>query len=377
MPNNFQPKILLVDDNPDNLQILSVFLQVEGFEILVAKDGDIALKQLENEIPDLILLDILMPTMNGYEVCRQIKENAKTAHIPIIFMTALSDVDSVIEGFAVGAVDYVVKPFRKEIVLARIKTHLKMQQLNSELQDKNARLESLLAEQREVSEMKSRFISVVSHDLRTPLTIILTTNGLLQQFGQNMTEEKRQIYYNRINSSVTKMKLLLNDILLASKSELNQIKFNPEMINLDLFCQEIFREFEFLSIETHPAIFTKEVDPDLAIAIDRSLMWHVLSNLYTNAIKYSDHGHRIHFSVIQEDQQVIFKIEDEGIGIPAGDLAKLFEPFRRAGNVGAVSGSGLGLWIVKEFVEMHGGTIRVMSSEGKGTAFTIALPIRC
>lgn len=365
--NETPPKVLIVDDNPQNLDVMAALLDEENFKVFFALDGLSALQRAEDGQPDIILLDVMMPEMDGFETCRRLKAQEKTRDIPIIFMTALSSTTDKVQGFEFGAVDYITKPIQPAEVFARITTHLKIRRLQRELQN-------ALDRERALNTLKTRFISVASHELRHPLTAILHATNFLEELGEQLSAEKKAQQFAHIEQSVAHMTDILNDILILSRKETGKIEFHPQMRDVTSFCAAIVHEFHAICDATHTLAFSSPEQPIYA-SVDAQLLQVILSNLLSNAIKYSPNGGKIAFALLRNADRVLFQITDDGIGISEEDFSHLFETFRRGSNVGDIQGTGLGLSIVKEFVEVHGGSIQVKSAINSGTTVTVTLPL--
>lgn len=230
-----------------------------------------------------------------------------------------------------------------------------------------------LEREKELRELKSRFVSMVSHEFRTPLATILASSDLLKSFEHKLSHEKRQERLNKIQTEVQTMTRLLDDILLIGKADAGRIDFNPAYLDLKLFCQDILDETRLLMSDRHTLAFTCQ-GKDFEVEADEKLLRHILTNLLSNAIKYSPRGGEINIRLQCEPMTIYFQVQDSGIGIPESDQARLFEPFHRASNVSNISGTGLGLSIIKYATELHGGCIRITSQEGVGSTFTISIP---
>lgn len=366
--------ILAVDDHPANLNLLFDLLGDAGFDLLVAQSGESALARAEKTTPDIILLDIMMPGMDGFETCQKLKANPRTQKIPVIFMTALSDTVDKVKGFELGAVDYITKPIQAEEVLARVRTHLTIQRLQNDITQKNKELEKFLAQEKELNQLKTHFLSMASHEFRTPLTTIQLSSNLLKRYGGKMGDEKRAEECAVIERAVMRMTTLLNDVLMIAKGEAGKVELNRERVNILELCQQVVDTYKLLSDGTHTVTITFSGD-FVPILVDPKLLHHVFSNLLSNAIKYSPKGGTIAVQVKQTPERVLWQVTDQGMGIPADELPHLFEVFHRAKNAASIQGTGLGLSIVKQFVELHGGTITVNSVENQGTTFLITLPV--
>ena len=387
--NTNSQNILIVDDNVNNLKVLSEILNVAGFEISVALDGESAIEQINYSPPDLILLDVMMPKIDGYQTCQLIKANPDYWEIPIIFLTALLGTEDKVKGFALGAVDYITKPFHKEEILARVRVQLKLRQLTKTLESQNIMLKNALEQEKKLNELKSRFVTMASHEFRTPLASILSSAELLEHYSHKWSEDKKLNHLHRIQASVKHMTELLNDVLLLGKADAGKLKLNPTKINLSQFCQELVEEIQ-LTTETHQIIFQVEscleVDGGCGqqsdatenewatVYMDEKILRHILNNLLSNAIKYSPDSDQVIFDLICQSRQAIFQIRDFGIGIPPSEQDRLFDSFHRANNVGSIPGTGLGLPIVKRSVDLHGGTIAMNSQVGVGTTVSVTLP---
>jgi PAS domain S-box-containing protein len=251
----------------------------------------------------------------------------------------------------------------------------RVQERTMELQASEENLRAALAKEKELSELKTRFVSMVSHDFRTPLTLIQSSANLLQSAFNHLDEAKKARYFERIYSQIQRMVDLLDDVLTFSRAEAGAIAINREDINLDKFCREIVDEFHSASTTKHTLIYTC-AEPSPHIIADAKLLHQAVINLLTNAFKYSPEGSAVYLDLSFREDHAQIQVSDSGIGIPETDQLHLFEMFYRGGNVGTIAGTGLGLAIVKRSVEAHGGTIEYESSEGKGTKFIVRLPNR-
>jgi len=247
-----------------------------------------------------------------------------------------------------------------------------------------------LKHERELSELKSRFIAIASHEFRTPLTAILMSTGMLETYSEQLPQEKRQKYYQHIKLAIKRLTQLLDDILVLGRAEAGKLEFNPVPLNLTEFCWEIVQDHQMNAGEQYEIKFINQYffeDKSLNRfsaetgeleefpLIDENLLRHILTNLLSNAIKYSPQGGLVQFHLISDQKSITFRIQDQGIGIPAEDLENLFTSFYRCSNTGKVPGTGLGLTIVKEAAELHGGQVTVESEVGVGTTFTVVLPL--
>lgn len=391
--NNYS--ILIVDDTVYNIQLLSLMLIRQGYKVEQATNGKEAIEKAISQLPDIILLDIRMPDIDGYEVCKILKANPITQLIPIIFISSIEEPSEKVEAFSVGGVDYISKPFQLIEVLARIETHLRLCLLQKKLQEQNEQLQlssSVLArslkQERELSEMKTNFISVVSHEFRTPLTTIQSASELLEHYEWTKEEQTEQL--RQIQGEVKHMTELMEDVLFLSRTNTNKAKLNLTQFDLLKFCSQLLRQIQrtfgknynlcsfFHDLVNNISIENLHLQnevPELIVTMDEKLLRQILSNLTTNAIKYSPEDSDIDFKITIAQENVTFSISDHGIGIPEEDLSHLFSAFYRGKNVGILPGTGLGLSIVKNCVDIHNGEISVNTQLNIGTEFTVVIPL--
>ncbi|MGK7918228.1 MAG: response regulator [Prochloraceae cyanobacterium] len=391
--------LLIVDDKIDNLRLLFTTLSQEGYEVRRVLSGKQALKAIEFEPPDLILLDIKMPDMDGYEVCSRLKQNQNTREIPVIFLSALSEAIDKVKAFEVGGADYITKPFQLSEVIARIENQLKVKRLQQKIQDQNqdlearveARTEELrqknrelieyqqklsqaLSKEKEISNFKSNIIKVINHEFRTPLTIIFASVELLERAIDQLDLEQQRNIFQRIEEAVKYLKFLFEEVLFFDKEQIDQVTLEQESFNLVDFCSNLVRELT-ANTKTGQAIKFEATGNFEEVNLHRDMLRQILVNLLSNAIKFSPENSSIEFKVLRETNQVKFIVKDKGIGIPLPNQNRLFESFYRGDNVGNIGGTGLGLSIVKKCVDLYQGQIQFDSTVGVGTLFTVTLPV--
>lgn len=503
--------ILVVDDIPHNLRLLSKILEAQSYNVRCTTSPKMAIQAAKTRQPDLMLLDVKMPEMSGYDLCELLKTDLETKYIPVIFISALDELEDKLKGFEVGGVDYITKPFYEAEILMRVRTQITLQVQKKQLMAQNHQLKDeilkrqqterslLISEQRyrnlvelsrdwiwecdanyqlvysnaqvfpllgyapemvvgqtitslmeaesatqflqtmadlssdrpstqmevwlrqssgttisvetsglarfdggevqgyqgiardisnrkqaeheirtallrqkEINEFQSRFVSVISHEFRTPLTVIQSSADILQNIP--CTESDREELLARIEAAVRHMTLLVDDVVTVGQAEAGKLKASPVRLDFGEFLQGLLHEFDVLAQPRHRIVFQGS-DRPIEMSVDHKLMRQMITNLLSNAMKYSPNGGEITVSLKHHNHQAILEVADCGIGIPEQDQSKLFDCFHRAQNVGTIPGTGIGLFITKECVRLHRGSISVKSQVGAGTTFTIHLPL--
>lgn len=365
--------ILVVDDNPNNLTLLANILTEEGYRVRKVLNGKFALRTAQASPPDLILLDIYLPDLDGYEVCWRLKALEVTRETPVIFISALNEVWDKLRAFKVGAADYITKPFQVEEVLARVQHQLTIRAQQQTIREQNRQLKAALAAEKELSELKTQFVSMVSHEFRNPLTTIATGLKILEQRDFEFTAADRQQRFTIIRNAVRQMTYLLDDVLELCRAESGQLTLRPEWLDLGDFCQELLEELRNGAGHDHWICLTGD-PPNEPLWVDSNILRHILANLLGNAVKYSPAGSKVTLDLGSDRSCVQFRIIDSGIGIPESERPYMFQPFHRALNVGKIPGTGLGLSIVKNLIELLGGQIDYTSQIDVGTTFIVTLP---
>ncbi|MBF0429065.1 MAG: response regulator, partial [Magnetococcales bacterium] len=378
--------VLLVDDQPDNIDIIIGALNGH-FQILVATDGAKALQVAGKILPDIILLDIMMPVMDGYETCKRFKANPTTAAIPIIFLTAKTEFEDEAKGLALGAIDYIRKPSSPQVIFARVKniqslllarekTDRALAQLARNEQDLHAAIHA--AEQANLS--KSEFLAVMSHEIRTPLNGILGMAELLMD--QKMPEQDR-FYVETIKRSGENLLVIINDILDFSKIEAGKLELEEVPFNLSRLLDDLNFMFSQVAVskEIQFQLIYDESLPHYLLG-DPVRVRQVLNNLLSNAVKFTERGGvQLTVGLTQKTDslnRIFFRIKDTGIGISAEQFSRLFVAFSQvdSSTTRKFGGTGLGLSITQRLVKLMGGEIEVESELGMGTTFLVNIPFR-
>ena len=362
------PNILIVDDVPANLLILGTILKREGYKVRPVPNGPLALLAAEKEEPDLILLDIMMPEMDGFEVCRRLKESLKLADIPVIFISALNDSTDIVKALASGGVDYISKPFKVEEVLARVRTHLQLHQQSIVLRQQSKELQELIV-------TKDKFFSIISHDLRGPMGGLMAMTELMADESTEFSPEEQKELILELSKSSRNIFNLLENLLEWALIQQGNIVFKPEHIDLTELVNECTKTLHD-SIQKKNIHLNVDLAPDLKVYIDANMVQSVIRNFVSNAIKFTLIGGKIDIYTTSDQDQVEITVADNGVGMNENARHKLFKMDSYYSTYGTANekGSGLGLILCKEFVEKHGGKIWVDSEPGEGSTFHVTMP---
>ncbi len=368
-----KPLILVADDNAANLQLAVSILKRKNFEIAVANNGDEALEIIQNIKPDLILLDIMMPGVDGYEVCEIIKKKPDTKDIPVIFLTALKKSESLVKGFEYGAVDYITKPFNKEELISRVKNHLDLKFSKDKIISQKIKLT-------ELNEEINALLRITAHDLKNPIQGISGLLDILQIMldSDNLEKETVQDIINSAIGSAEQANTIITDILDLNRINRGEIIKNTDDVNLREIAVNLYQNNKFKAINKEIDFEFSNCDDEIHINTDSDKLYRILDNLISNAIKFTEPGKKVYLkcSSCKDKSDIKFEVIDEGPGITEEDRKKLFKRFARLSNkpTGDETSSGLGLSIVKEFSDMLGFTITYETKPGEGTAFILNIP---
>jgi two-component system, sensor histidine kinase and response regulator len=369
--------ILIVDDMPSNLEVVTNHLERQGYCAIVALSGEEGIERAEFVRPDLILLDVMMPGLDGFETCRRLKASERTRAIPVIFMTALTDTTDKLAGFAAGAVDYVTKPLNGAEVLARIESHLALYALRRQLAEQNAQLQREIAIRAETQEALQRsntefeqLAYVASHDMQEPLRKIASYLQLLGQRYEGRLDADADEFIGYAVDGAKRMQALINDLLAFSRVGTKAKPFAPTD------CNAIVRTaLTDLQIAIEECGAQIEVGELPTVMGDATQLPQLFRNLLANAIKFRrDVAPRIRVHAEPAGASWRFEVSDNGIGIAAEYFERIFIIFQRLHGRSRYAGTGIGLAICKKIVERHGGQIEVRSTPGEGSTFAFTLP---
>jgi signal transduction histidine kinase len=348
--------ILVVDDSHENLILLETILNGEGYTTSLAGDGKAALIAVAAAQPDLVLLDVHMPVMDGYTVCQALKADPATRDVPVIFISSSDETLNKVRAFEVGGIDYVTKPLHLEELLARANAHIR-----------------LYRSQRE----KDRFLRTLSHDLKNPINLITGAVELLRDTRKPVNGEQREQLLDIIDRKAKFMEELVNDLLDLARIEAGA---PPNLVEAALndILESTLHGFDILANRKRIALFALLPSREVKVYADPMHLSRAFSNLLTNALKYTPEGGQVKLEVRIEGASANILVIDTGLGIPEEDIPRLFEPFFRGTQSKHVQeeGTGLGLAIAHAIIKQHGGSISVESRVGEGSTFTVTLPIR-
>jgi two-component system sensor histidine kinase/response regulator len=380
--HSFSPAILIIDDNPQNLQVLGKLLQESKYEIEFATNGEAALEWLNTRQFDLILLDINMPGMNGFEVCRKIRLNPDMNNVPVIFLSAESERESILKGFELGAQDYITKPFDSRELLVRVRTHLalkdsleKLEKLNKSLEEKviertqqlkeaNEKLEALNLRLLDLDTAKTEFLRLISHEIRTPLNGIIGPLELLKD--PVYTREIGELV-EILDVSVKRLERFSLDALLITRLKTKPFEIKKDKIYLSNLTNEVLDEKQRnLQLRNIQVKRNEEITPDL-IHGETELIKKCIGNIIDNAIHFSPQDGTIKININVEKHTVICEIKDNGNGFPSEVIDHVFELFN-ANEKSRDNCNGIGLPVAKMIMEAHGGSINV-GNNPRGGAF--------
>lgn len=365
-PNLAGRKILVVEDDRLNARIITSILKPEGFVTAEAHSAEKALELFETFQPDLVLLDIVLPGMDGIEACRRIKNELGGAAIPVIFITALHKPEDVVAGLSAGGVDYVIKPFQAKETLARIRTHLSLRVLMEQHV-------ALIDDLSKANSAKNHFLGIAAHDLRNPLTSIRGLSEFLMEDSTGPLNEDQSAMLKSIHGATQVMLDLLNELLDISVIESGETRLDCVPCNFVDVVADAVALSAIQASKKNMRFDLKRGTLTQALMLDPRKFRQVVDNLLSNAIKFSPPGSTIIVEVSEEPGHQSLSVRDQGRGIPQGEMGKLFQSFGRTSvrPTGGEKSTGLGLAICRKIVEAHGGSIAAINMESGGAEFRV------
>ena len=375
-------KILVVDDVSQNIQVIGNILFENNYQVSFALSGSEALSLLEHEYYDLILLDILMPGMDGYEVCKTIKSIGKISHIPIIFLTAKSDTESIVKGFELGAADYLSKPFNTEELLARVKTQVELKKQREQLENVNilleekvklrtAELEKANQQLQKLEQAKGKFLTLISHELRTPLNVI---NGFTEILYTALKETEHEPTIKTIMSVTDKLINIAETALLITELQLGEYLIEFTDVDLSTISENVLKTNIDAIAEKNIQIISNFDENAKFVLGDQELIQNSTTKILQNAIKFSPNYGLIQINCKKSDSAIELNVTNSGEGFSKETLGKLFEIFAIDKMKNFNDGFGLGLASVKLAMEVQSGRIEVKNHPDGGASVTLVFP---
>lgn len=365
----YTPTVLIVDDNPNNVKVIALTLRPLNYKLVIATNGKSAIEMVNKTQPDLVLLDVMMPGMDGYETCRIIKSDIENENLPIIFLTALNDKENTVKGFESGGVDYITKPFNKNELISRVQTHLELKHTQDSLRKTTKHLT-------ELNSLKDKMFSVIGHDLRSPLGSVKMTLEFLSQTADNTTGEEFRSTIDLLVKTTDEVFSLLENLLGWAKSQSGNLVLEKEEVDL-LDIVDSVHMLNRGNLNLKNIEFTTNIKSETKVYADLNTLKIVFRNLLSNAIKFTPENGKISVNASRQEDNIIVEIRDTGVGIPEENIPKLFDQSQHLTTYGTnrESGSGLGLLLCHDFVVRNDGEIWVDSELGKGTTFNVLLPV--
>jgi len=365
------PKILIVEDKQDNIDLISYFLKPQKYEIQVAMDGESAIEMVNESTPDIILLDIMLPKMNGFEVCERIKKDPKTRFIPVIMITALKELKDKIHSLEVGADDFITKPFENVELLTRVKSLLRIKKYHDELERKNKELLRM-------DQFKDELAHLIVHDIKNPIFVI---QGNLQMMGMGLNEPNSNVlkkYVDRIERSTQNLLRMVLNLIDITKIESGEMKLNRELVKVNDLIERCVKK-----ISDYPENSSKNITIDMAnelplTSLDNSVIERVLDNIITFAVSNINNEGTVEIKTSCENDMISCEIKDDGIHIPKEYHDAIFEKFSQVEikNEGYRVGRGLGFTYSKLAIEAHEGKIYLDKNMTVGNNFIIQIPVQ-
>lgn len=360
-----QYTVLVVDDVPTNVMLVQAILKKEGYTLLTTDGGVKALRIAQEKHPNLILLDIMMPEMDGYEVLQHLKSNPDTSNIPVIIMSALSDMQSIVKGYQLGATEYVTKPFQREELVKRVAHRYELFSIKRIKQELENTIES-----------RDTLYSVIAHDLRSPLgSLKMMNNAILMMVDKNQVSTEVYEMLHMMNKTSEEIFLLLDNLLKWAKNRLSKQNLFKQQADINSIISTTTDIFIPMATQKGITITQHELDKELMGNVDIDMLKTIIRNLISNAVKFCYEKASIIVSTRTEGDYIIVSVKDSGKGIKKEDQAKLLKQNTHFTSYGTNNekGSGLGLMLCKDFVELHDGKLWFESEEGKGTTFFFSI----
>ncbi|HCL57462.1 MAG TPA: hybrid sensor histidine kinase/response regulator, partial [Spirochaetia bacterium] len=335
-------EILVVDDLIENIKVIGNILKMNDYKLSIAMNGKEALSYLEDHFPDLILLDVTMPELNGFTVCEMIKKNEKLKNIPVIFLTAKVESEDILRGFQAGGVDYITKPFNHDELLSRVKTHIELKKSKDLILEQNEKLEKMNQE-------KNKFFSIIAHDIRNPVTAIFGFADLLKNKINEMSDQERKKSIDILYQSSVQLADLIEHLLDWVKMQINKTDFKPVLFFLKKEVLKVF-QFQQLQADMKKIKLYENISENTEIKADLNMFRSILINLVSNALKFTPENGEVKVEAFSDEKELRVSVMDNGIGMEPEIINKLFQLGSQHTTWGTADekGTGLGLLLCRE-----------------------------
>ena len=368
--NRSEYKILIVDDVVSNVLLLKILLTNEKFQVCTANNGTTCIEMAKKEHPDLILLDVMMPDISGFDTAVILKKDDDTKEIPIIFLTALNTPADLVHGFQVGANDFLTKPFNKEELVMRVMQQISLVAAKRIIEKQNAELRATLSN-------RDKMYSVIAHDLRSPMASIrMVLNLVVQSSTPESVGAELYALLDQANRESEEVHDLLDNLLKWTKSQTGRLNVVLQDLDLEDIIPGVVEIFEMIAQTKHITLELKKPDTPLKVKADNDMLKTVLRNFMSNAIKFSPEGSSIDIIMAAEGDFAKVSVRDHGVGIAADRIDTIFHKGETTYGTGGEEGSGLGLQLCQDFARKNGGDCTVESVEGEGSTFSVLIPLK-
>ena len=367
--NRSDYKILIVDDVMSNVLLLKILLTNEKFQVCTANCGNACIEQARKEHPDLILLDVMMPDINGFDTAVIMKKDDELKDIPIIFLTALNTPQDLVKGFQVGASDFLTKPFNKEELVMRVMQQISLVAAKRIIEKQNKELKATLNN-------RDKMYSVIAHDLRSPMASIrMVLNLVVQSTSADTVGPELYTLLDQANRESEEVHDLLDNLLKWTKSQTGRLNVVLQDLDLNDIIPGVVEIFEMIAQTKHITLDLQKTEAPLNVHADNDMLKTVLRNFMSNAIKFSPENSTIQILMANEGDFARVSVKDQGVGIAADRLDTIFHKGETTYGTGGEEGSGLGLQLCQDFARKNGGDCYVESVEGQGSTFSFTVPL--
>ena len=368
--NRSDYKILIVDDVMSNVLLLKILLTNEKFQVCTANCGKACIEQAKTEHPDLILLDVMMPDINGFDTAVIMKKDPELADIPIIFLTALNTPADLVHGFQVGASDFLTKPFNKEELVMRVMQQISLVAAKRIIEQQNRELKATLSN-------RDKMYSVIAHDLRSPMASIrMVLNLVVQSASEETVGPELYALLDQANRESEEVHDLLDNLLKWTKSQTGRLSVVVQDLDLNDIVPGVVEIFEMIAQTKQIKLDLQRSAEPLVVHADNDMLKTVVRNFLSNAIKFSPENSTIEITMAREGDFAKVSVRDHGVGIAADRLATIFHKGETTYGTGGEEGSGLGLQLCQDFARKNGGDCTVESVEGEGSTFSVLIPLK-